>query len=502
MSGNVSEKKRLLSVSRGNLRDNNLSLDTHFDFFPGGCFIRSDNGAEPSENIRIFYNGRKQFVETELILGPNKHSKKHDKIRFKKHDWVKLFFDKHRIQEGDVLAIERLDVRSYRIYPFQTKNIRTGTEIPEYWTKVKKNKPTMIDLFAGCGGFSLGLHQAGFQTLIAVEWDESCCETYRENLSTRILNCAIQEIEQFPLCDLLVGGPPCQGFSNLGERVPNDPRRQLWRHFLRAVEDANPLVFVMENVQPLLKSAEYQEIYKHASALGYKIEGRVLNAAFYGVPQQRKRAFVIGSRIGYPKFPPPTHRNPTKDPTFADHGLPPWRTVRDAISDLPAEPDGNNWHIGRNPTALSKKRYRCIPPGGNRWDLPREIMPECWKRKVSGGTDLFGRLWWDKPSVTIRTEFYKPEKGRYLHPVEHRPITHREAARLQGFPDAFHFIGKKISVGIQIGNSVPPPLGYALGASIIKEIRKHRRKSTGGNKKTSIRTNAKKTNHRTADCRS
>jgi DNA (cytosine-5)-methyltransferase 1 len=230
----------------------------------------------------------------------------------------------------------------------------------------------------------------------------------------------------------------------------------------------------MENVPPILKSAEYQEIIKRARKLGYEVEGRVINAAFYGVPQQRKRAIIIGSRIGKPVFPNPTHRDPN-DNDQSD--LPIWKTVKDAISDMPTKPDGKNWHIGRNPTGLSEKRYRCIPAGGNRWNLPLALTPECWKRKTKGGTDLFGRLWWNKPSVTIRTEFYKPEKGRYLHPVEHRPITHREAARLQGFDDDFTFIGKKIEVGIQIGNAVPPPLAYQIGLTVKKEIERWRHKN-------------------------
>jgi len=271
---------------------------------------------------------------------------------------------------------------------------------------------------------------------------------------------------------LLVGGPPCQGFSNLGEKVPNDPRRQLWRHFLRTVKDANPLIFVMENVPPLLKSAEYEEIVNKAKKLGYEIEGRVLNAAFYGTPQQRKRVLIVGSRIGQPIFPLPTHRNPKDQLKFENQELPTWRTVREAIFDLPAIPDGNNWHIGRSPTDQSLKRYRCIPLGGNRFDLPDNLMPDCWKKKTKGGTDLFGRLWWDQPSVTIRTEFYKPEKGRYLHPQENRPITHREAARLQGFEDSFIFKGSKIEVGVQIGNAVSPPLAYQIGLCMKKEIQK------------------------------
>ena len=147
-----------------------------------------------------------------------------------------------------------------------------------------------------------------------------------------------------------------------------------------------------------------------------------------------------------------------------------WLTVRDAIGDLP-EPDGVapdanaggplDIHFGRTPTQKSLLRYRTVPEGGNRFDLMRdapEITPRCWLEKPSGSTDLFGRLWWDRPAVTIRTEFFKPEKGRYLHPVSDRPITHREAARLQSFSDDFEFLGSKTEIAKQIGNAVPPKL--------------------------------------------
>ena len=156
----------------------------------------------------------------------------------------------------------------------------------------------------------------------------------------------------------------------------------------------------------------------------------------------------------------------------------PYISVRDAIANLP-EPEGTqirdeepplDIHFGRNPTELSRKRYRVIPEEGmNRFDLQRlapELTPACWIRKKSGGTDLFGRLWWDRPSVTIRTEFFKPEKGRYLHPVQHRPITHREAARIQSFPDKFKFSGSKIEMARQIGNAVPPTLGKHVASSV------------------------------------
>ncbi len=384
---------------------------------------------------------------------------------FRKRAWVREFFEKHGIKPGDTIAIERVSSHRFRVTPFEAKEQRDCPTTFVFRTEPEGDGPRVIELFAGCGGMAWGFKNTGFRTVLANEWERSACDTLRANITDRVLNCAIQEIEKFPEADVVAGGPPCQGFSNLGDRVPNDPRNQLWRHYFRCVEQVNPKIFVFENVPPLLNSAEYQELLKIAQRLGYKVEGRVLNAADYGVPQTRKRAIVIGSRIGEPLFPLPTHADPLKSILLNQH-LPRWRTVRDAIGHLPLIPTGEDWHIGRNPTPKSLQRYRCIPAGGNRWSLPPDLMPDCWKRKTKGGTDLFGRLWWDRPSVTIRTEFYKPEKGRYLHPVAHRPITHLEAALLQGFPENFVFCGSRISVGIQIGNAVPPPFGYAIAQHV------------------------------------
>lgn len=467
MSGDVGDRKRLISVTAANIEHAHLYLSGHSDFFPPASYGGSSRARGKGKLLTIHAEGLPSPILTDLA--PRGGAR----YIFRKRSWHRVFFEKHEIRAGDVIAIERLGTYEYRLYPFEAKNVRAGSAVPDHWPDPEPGKPTAIDLFAGCGGLALGLHQTGFQTLLAVEWDSSCCRTFEVNLSPRILNCAIQDIETFPPCDLLVGGPPCQGFSNLGERVPNDPRRQLWRHYLRAVQEAEPLIFIMENVPPLLKSAEYREIASQAAGYGYEVEGRVLNAADYGAPQQRKRAIVVGSRIGPPVFPSATHRDPRTEPTFENGDLPPWRTVRDAIGDLPPQPTGENWHIGRNPTPLSLRRYAAVPPGGNRFDLPKELLPPCWIRKTRGGTDLMGRLWWDRPAVTIRTEFYKPEKGRYLHPEEDRPITHREAARLQGFPDDFEFQGTKIQVGIQIGNAVPPPLAHELGKAAHRQVNQH-----------------------------
>lgn len=328
---------------------------------------------------------------------------------------------------------------------------------------------TVVDLFAGAGGFTLGFVQAGFVPVFAVEFDKAAAQTYEANFGPHCVSKDINDIKEFPAADIIIGGPPCQGFSNLGSRIPNDPRNQLWRHYVRAVDQIRPRVFVVENVPPLLNSEEGQELIRETRAMGYEVEGKILIAANYGAPQVRKRTIIIGSRVGPVVFPEQTNINPDKRDLQTRH-LPDWVNVRQAIGDLSFEPTGYMLHTGRNPTPKSIERYKHIPPGGNRWNLPRDLMPECWKRKTKGGTDLFGRLRWDEPSVTIRTEFFKPEKGRYLHPEANRPITHREAARIQCFPDSFIFRGSKIAIAKQIGNAVPVKFAAAIAQAVKRMV--------------------------------
>ncbi|MGV7928986.1 MAG: DNA cytosine methyltransferase [Spirochaetota bacterium] len=354
----------------------------------------------------------------------------------------------------------------------------------------------LIDLFCGAGGMTLGFTEAfghNFKPVWANDFNKYCVDTYIANFGHHCTSGDILEIlgnkkNRIPKADIVIGGPPCQGFSLLNKNRVSDSRRELWRPFLEIVERSEAKVFVIENVPQLLGTFEHGEIIGMAEKLGFITASSKLCAADYGVPQLRNRAIIIGSRTIDPTaiFPPrKTHYNPnnnrplqsTFDFTGNNQYLSPpkiWRTVRDAISDLP-EPVGTeirslppplNLHFGRTPTEISLMRYKAIPEEGmNRFDLQKqapEITPKCWIRKESGGTDLFGRLWWDKPSVTIRTEFFKPEKGRYLHPVQHRPITHREAARIQSFPDSFIFKGSKIEIAKQIGNAVPPILAARI----------------------------------------
>lgn len=345
----------------------------------------------------------------------------------------------------------------------------------------------VIDLFAGAGGMSLGLTDprfcGGFTSVLAVDNDLAATKTYAANFGDHAICVDIEEWllgkPEVPQADVVIGGPPCQGFSLLNKQRQGDARRQLWQPYMDVVELSGASVFVIENVAELKTSPEHDLICQRADAMGFRTKSDVLLAADFGSPQTRKRTVIIGWRkdLQDPAFPPaPTHAAAPKPGS----NVKPWQTVRDAIGDLPdpvgtdprAEAAPLDLHFGRNPTALSRARYRAVPPGGNRFDLQRNALhltPDCWIRKTSGGTDLFGRLWWERPSVTIRTEFFKPEKGRYLHPDQDRPITHREAARLMGFPDDFMFVGSKTEIARQIGNAVPPHLGGAIGL-VVRDL--------------------------------
>jgi len=355
----------------------------------------------------------------------------------------------------------------------------------------------LIDLFAGAGGFTLGFTDRlghRFVPVCANDFNPCAVDTYNRNFGPHCVPGDIVSILEdsrvaIPEADVVIGGPPCQGFSLLNKNRSDDPRKQLWRPFMEVVQRSRASVFVMENVPQLLGSFEHGEIIGAAEAFGFQLAWAKLCAADYGVPQTRRRAFIIGCRLADPAhvFPPKrTHYNPANGHPAQLPGLleeyvsnpMPWRTVRHAIGDLPPpkgsevsyDPPPLDLHFGRNPTPVSLERYLAIPEEGmNRFDLQRRaphLTPPCWIRKTSGGTDLFGRLWWDRPAFTIRTEFFKPEKGRYLHPQQHRPITHREAARLQGFPDSFRFVGTKIEIARQIGNAVPPPLAARVADSV------------------------------------
>lgn len=339
-------------------------------------------------------------------------------------------------------------------------------------------KLELVDLFAGCGGMTRGFVETGrYSPVAAVEIDPMAAKTYAANFGNHVFSGDIRDWLKGPLpesADVVIGGPPCQGFSALGKQNPLDPRNVLWREYVHALELLRPKAFVIENVPQFLRSPQFADLLHEVRPGGrladYEIEPFVLNAADYGVPQARRRVIVIGRRRGLPALGQP--RATAERTTVADafRGLS--RKVVD--TDLPADRAlsrgpyrTDELHLTRNPTDVSMRRYKAIPPGGNRNNLPDELSTPGWRKHRTGAGDVMGRLRLDRPSVTIRTEFFKPEKGRYLHPTEHRPITHLEAARIQGFPDDFRWYGSKTEIAKQIGNAVPVGLARAIAAHLL-----------------------------------
>jgi len=347
-----------------------------------------------------------------------------------------------------------------------------------------------LDLFAGAGGLSLGFEQSGlgFAPVFAVEHDSAAARTYKRNFGCPVYDGDIEDLDVFEPADVILGGPPCQGFSPLGRDRDDESRaslNELWQHYFRAVRQVQPRAFVIENVPEFQRSAQFTRLLglldSDPTLSQYAYGYGVLNAADYGVPQARRRGILIAVKgVASVPWPPPVTHGPS-----SPLGVP-YITVGQTIGDLPAYPASRDvavdtaghqdLHFGRNPRPMSLDRYKAIPEGGNRFDLARnrpDLLPRCWAEKPTGTADVMGRLWWDRPSLTIRTEFFKPEKGRYLHPTHHRPITHREATRLQSFPDWFEFEGTKIEIARQIGNAVPPGLAEAIAHHVHLLIADH-----------------------------
>lgn len=350
-------------------------------------------------------------------------------------------------------------------------------------------KPRVIDLFAGVGGLSLGFEKKGFDVVLANEYDTSIATSYIANhKNTKMI---VGDITSLDLedtfgklagtIDVVIGGPPCQGFSQKGQRKTiHDERNYLFKYYVSVVELVNPKYFVMENV-PNLLTAEggyfRREIEELFNKLGYSLEYGVLNASDYGVPQNRRRAVIIGKLDGdAPKLPVPK-RNKV--------------TIWDAISDLaylesgegseeqeykyPAESDYEKMlrkdssklfnHRATKHSPLALERLALIPPNAGREVLPEEHLT----KSIYSGT--WTRMKKDEISVTITTRFDTPSSGKFTHPFLNRAITVREAARIQSFPDDFHFVGNKGSQMKQVGNAVPPLLAAAIAEVIMNDIK-------------------------------
>ena len=371
----------------------------------------------------------------------------------------------------------------------------------------------VIDLFAGVGGFSAGFHKAGFKIVLANEIDESISESYKKNhketimLNEDIAN-IIPKLESVDSkIDLIIGGPPCQGFSMAGARIRenkknvflDDPRNYLFRNYFQVVQKVEPKYFVMENVPGMLSMKEgriIEEIerlftdsdnFKHGQYYVYKT---ILNAYDYGVPQERNRFIIIGSKakIDFEKIFKIVYNNMVRTGQIKKN------SIYDAISDLNFLESGEGSfeqsykleplteyqlqrrknslklynHVATKHNSIALERMSRLEPGGRRLDLKEGSQI----KSVHSGA--YGRMKWDEPAKTIITRFDTPSSGVYIHPERNRTITPREAARLQSFDDDYIFYGNKSSVIKQIGNAVPPLLSYYL-ANVILEIEKETR---------------------------
>jgi DNA (cytosine-5)-methyltransferase 1 len=359
---------------------------------------------------------------------------------------------------------------------------------------------TVIDLFCGAGGLSEGFRQSGFQVLVGQDWDEAAGLTFlHTHPGAKFIGGSIKNVESNTLLrsaglkrgelDVLVGGPPCQGFSvNNHKRGADDPRTMLFREYLRIVEGLHPRWLVMENVTGMLSIENgkfIRAITTGMERLGYSVEMKLLKAEEFGVPQERRRLVFIANRTGAKiSFPETTHGPSMK----------PFTTIWDAISDLPKVNNGeaslclkylsnpkNDFqsmvrgvsyvpenHSAPKLSALNLERMTHIPPGGSWRDIPLDLLPEGMKKaKRSDHTKRYGRPKKSDLSCTILTKC-DIHWGAYIHPTQDRAFTVREAARLQSFPDSFVFHGSRTEQYVQVGNAVPPLLARRIAEHLLE----------------------------------
>lgn len=371
-------------------------------------------------------------------------------------------------------------------------------------------KQTAISLFCGAGGCSLGFKQAGYSILYANDKDKAAVDTYKKNFPEAI--CSSEDIDDLDFehvlseiglqsgeLDILIGGPPCQGFSTAGTRFWDDPRNHLLKSYVRALTTFNPKWFIMENVEGLLTSNKGQYIYEAAHAfieLGYSIRIEKIYSQEYGVPQRRKRVLIVGNRLGYNyKMPEPTFkvsgqifRNSDITISHAIRSLPPASNDKNLIvkatKSLP-EDDFDAFlrgsateitdHYYPDVSGIQLERISFLKPGQTMKDLPDKLQHESFKKRANrrvadgmptekrgGAPSGLKRLIINEPSLTITGAATR----ELIHPIENRPLTIREAARIQTFPDDFVFCGNASQKIQQIGNAIPPVLARIFAEHI------------------------------------
>ncbi|MCJ2069324.1 DNA cytosine methyltransferase [Methylobacterium sp. J-030] len=335
----------------------------------------------------------------------------------------------------------------------------------------------MVDVFCGAGGLSLGLRDAGLTIAAGIDLDPACRYPFEHNIGASFHGRDIMEVSATEVSAMfgeapirvLAGCAPCQPFSGYTtKRRESDGRWRLLLEFLRFVELVRPEIITLENVPRLTLLPLWGEFVRALEALGYHVVWKVVDAADFGVPQNRRRVVLLASRLGTIEMPKGTEQQ--------------HRTVRDEVFDRPPVEAGecdrqDRLHRARGLTAINLERIRIAEPHGTWRCWPEHMRVKC-HTELTGRTypSVYGRMAWDKPSPTITTQFYGFGNGRFGHPEQDRALTLREGAMLQSFPANFQFVppGKPIvarTVGRLIGNAVPPALGRAVGKAIIDHIR-------------------------------
>jgi len=363
---------------------------------------------------------------------------------------------------------------------------------------MKKNKIKVVGLFSGCGGLDLGFKQAGYDIIWANDILKDACETYKLNIGNHIINEDITKInlETIPSADVIIGGPPCQGFSGIGKRDPNDDRSALVYSYLDVVNRIQPKIFLFENVTGIKSSKAsdgskvIDNLKKAFEDIGYHINIYTLNAADYGVPQKRKRVFIIGNKLGT-DITAPTQTHFDNVPSKKQ-----WISSFEAISDLESPTENGNIKYKHEPicdyqslmrknskettlqiipysSPTDKEIIKHVKPGGNYMDIPDEVSTKriMYFKSTGGRTTTYGRLDPEKPNYTLNTHFNRPNIGCNIHYNEDRMITIREGLRFQSFPDDFHLISKtKRNYYVQVGNAVPPLLSKAWAEHLLQYL--------------------------------
>lgn len=352
--------------------------------------------------------------------------------------------------------------------------------------------PTVLDLFCGIGGLSLGLERAGLKILGGIDNWLDAKRTYEHNHAIKCMLGDVSKIQPAQITEffgistndvrIMAGGPPCQGFSTVGRRDSADPRNSLWVHYLGIVNHFRPAYVLVENVEGLVvmdRGGVCEQIIDNFNKIGYRAKWEVLTSADYGVPQLRKRVIFLAWLDGL------------VEPAFPSRNTIEYVTVSDAISDLPPLESGevstayvnspsskyqsdrrngcavlNNHEAAKHPLHLVELLSH-IPDGGNRKSIPDHLQPK------SGFHNSYARLASYKPAIAVTSNMRKPSSARATHPSQNRGLTVREGLRLQSFDDSFEVLGTRTSQYLQVGNAVPPLFAEALGKEVLKAYREN-----------------------------